>query len=70
MGSIHRHYSGKETGLVSLNDFIEGETFAVEAVEGGKKQMVIVEARDRKLSPHIEIINDTGKILAWHVFYL
>ena len=34
----------RETGLVSLNDFIEGETFAVEAVEGGKKQMVIVEA--------------------------
>ena len=54
----------RETGLVSLNDFIEGETFAVEAVEGGKKQMVIVEARDRKLSPHIEIINDNGKILA------
>ena len=54
----------RETGLVSLNDFIEGETFAVEAVEGGKKQMVIVEARDRKLSPHIEIINNSGKILA------
>ena len=54
----------RETGLVSLNDFIEGETFAVEAVEGGKKQMVIVEARDRKLSPHIEIINKNGKILA------
>ena len=64
MGSIHRHYLARETGLVSLNDFIEGETFAVEAVEGGKKQMVIVEARDRKLSPHIEIINDNGKILA------
>tara|TARA_B110000037_G_scaffold35071_1_gene42659 strand:+ start:2031 stop:6269 length:4239 start_codon:yes stop_codon:yes gene_type:complete len=54
----------RETGLVSLNDFIEGETYAVEAVEGGKKQMVVVEARDRKLSPHIEIINKNGKILA------
>ncbi|MFL2983464.1 MAG: DNA-directed RNA polymerase subunit beta' [Candidatus Neomarinimicrobiota bacterium] len=54
----------RETGLVSLSDFIEGETFAVEAVEGGKKQMVIVEARDRRLSPHIEIINKDGKILA------
>ena len=54
----------RETGIVSLNDFVEGETYAVEAVEGGKKQMVIVEARDRKLSPHIEIIDKGGKILA------
>jgi len=54
----------RETGFVSLKDFIEGETFAVEAVEGGKKQMVVVEARDRKLSPHIEIVDDTGKILS------
>ena len=54
----------RETGHVSLNDFIEGETFAVEAVEGGKKQMVIVEARDRRLSPHIEIVSKDGKILA------
>ena len=54
----------RETGVVSLNDFIEGETYAVEAVEGGKKQMVVVEARDRKLSPHIEITDKNGKILA------
>ena len=54
----------RETGVVSLNDFIEGETYAVEAVEGGKKQMVVVEARDRKLSPHIEITDKSGKILA------
>ena len=54
----------RETGYVALNDFIEGETYAVEAVEGGKKQMVVVEARDRKLSPHIEIIDKDGKILA------
>jgi len=54
----------RETGYVSLNDFIEGETYAVEAVEGGKKQMVVVEARDRKLSPHIEIVNKNGKILS------
>ena len=54
----------RETGLVSLNDFIEGETYAVEAVEGGKKQMVIVEARDRRLSPHIEIVDENGKILS------
>ena len=54
----------RETGVVSLKDFIEGETYAVESVEGGKKQMVVVEARDRKLSPHIEIVDKTDKILA------
>ena len=54
----------RETGFISLHDFIEGETFSVEAVEGGKKQMVVVEARDRRLSPHIEIVNKEGKILA------
>ena len=54
----------RETGFVALSDFIEGETYAVEAVEGGKKQMVVVEARDRKLSPHIEIVDKDGKILA------
>ena len=54
----------RETGYVALNDFVEGETFAVEAVEGGKKQMVVVEARDRKMSPHIEIVDKNGKILA------
>jgi DNA-directed RNA polymerase subunit beta' len=54
----------RETGLVSLKDFIEGDTYAVESVEGGKKQMVVVEARDRKLSPHIEIVDKRGKILA------
>ena len=54
----------RETGFVSTKDFVEGETFSVEAVEGGKKQMVIIEARDRKLSPHIEIVDKTGKILA------
>ncbi len=54
----------RETGLVALHDFIEGETYAVESVEGGKKQMVVVEARDRKLSPHIEIVDKNNKILA------
>ena len=54
----------RETGTVILKDFIEGETYAVEAVEGGKKQMVVIEARDRKLSPHIEIVGKNGKIMA------
>ena len=54
----------RETGTVVLKDFIEGETYAVEAVEGGKKHMVVIEARDRKLSPHIEIVGKNGKIMA------
>ncbi len=54
----------RETGIVRLKDFIEGDTYSVEAVEGGKKQMVIREAKDRRLSPHIEIVNKEGKILA------
>ena len=36
----------RETGIVRLKDFIEGETFSVEAVETGKKQIVVIEARD------------------------
>ena len=35
----------------------------VEAVEGGK-QMVIVESKDRNLSPHVEIVDKDGAILA------
>jgi DNA-directed RNA polymerase subunit beta' len=53
-----------QTGKVKLRDFIEGETYQVEAVEGGKKQMVIIESRDRNLSPHIEITNDDDEIMA------
>ncbi|MEC8689711.1 MAG: DNA-directed RNA polymerase subunit beta', partial [Candidatus Neomarinimicrobiota bacterium] len=54
----------RQTGIVELKDFIENETYQVEAVEGGKKQMVIVESKDRNLSPHVEIIDKDGSILA------
>ena len=54
----------RDTGYVVLKDFIEGETYSVESVEGGKKQMVIIEARDRKLSPHVEIVGENGKVMA------
>ena len=39
----------RQTGIVELKDFIENETYQVESVEGGKKQMVIVESKDRNL---------------------
>jgi DNA-directed RNA polymerase subunit beta' len=54
----------RETGLVSLKDFVEGETYSVESVETGKKQIVVIEARDRKLSPHLEIVDKNGEIVA------
>ena len=42
MGSIHRYnFSKRDWKCVNMKDFIEGETYAVEAVEGGKKQMVV-----------------------------
>ena len=50
----------RETGIVKLKDFIEGETYSVESVETGKKQIVVIEARDRKLSPHLEIVDEKG----------
>jgi DNA-directed RNA polymerase subunit beta' len=54
----------RQTGIVRMNDFIEGETYQVEAVEGGKKQMVIIESKDRRLSPNVEIIDEEGNVLA------
>ena len=54
----------RQTGIISLKDFIEGDTYQVEAVESGKKQMVIIEAKDRSLSPRVEIIDPKGDILA------
>jgi DNA-directed RNA polymerase subunit beta' len=54
----------RETGIVRLKDFIEGETFSVESVETGKKQIVVIEARDRKLSPHLEIVDEKDEIVA------
>ena len=54
----------RETGIVRLKDFIEGETYSVESVETGKKQIVVIESRDRKLSPHLEIVDKKGEIVA------
>jgi len=45
----------RTSGKVRFEDMIEGETYIEEAVEGGKKMIVITESKDRNLSPHIEI---------------
>ena len=38
-----------------FKDMIKGETYVEEAVEGGKKMVLITESKDRNLSPHLEI---------------
>ena len=44
-------------------DFIDGETYSEEAVESGKKMIVITESKDRNLSPHIEIQDKNGDLI-------
>ena len=53
----------RRSGTVRFIDMIEGETYVEEAVEGGKKMIVIVESKNRNLSPHIEIIDDSGQAI-------
>ena len=45
----------RANGIVRFKDMIEGETYIEEAVEGGKKMMVITESKNRDLSPNIAI---------------
>ena len=52
-----------------MKDFIEGDTYQEEAVDGGKKQKVVTESKDRRLSPQIEIYSKKGDILSGELFY-
>jgi DNA-directed RNA polymerase subunit beta' len=45
----------RTAGTIHFKDMIEGETFIEEAVESGKKMIVITESKNRDLSPHIQI---------------
>ena len=47
-------------GKVIFKDMIKGETFVEEAVEGGKKMVLITESKNRNLSPHLEIQTKKG----------
>ena len=51
----------RQNGVVRFQDFISGETYIEEVVEGGKKMIVITESKNRNLSPHIEIENNKGE---------
>ncbi|MFC1618438.1 DNA-directed RNA polymerase subunit beta' [Candidatus Neomarinimicrobiota bacterium] len=53
----------RRSGTVRFIDMIDGDTYVEEAVEGGKKMAVIVESKNRNLSPHIEIIDDSGQAI-------
>jgi len=45
----------RTAGTIHFRDMIEGETYIEEAVESGKKMIVITESKNRDLSPHIHI---------------
>ena len=53
----------RRSGKVRFVDMFDGDTYVEEAVEGGKKMMVIVESKNRNLSPHIEITDKKGEII-------
>ena len=48
-------------GVIAYKDMIEGETYAEDAVDDGRKMVVITESKNRNLSPHIEIVSDKGE---------
>jgi DNA-directed RNA polymerase subunit beta' len=51
-------------GKVQYNDIVPEETFREELDEAtGRRQLVIIEDRDKKLHPRIEIVNSKGKKL-------
>tara|TARA_B100000315_G_scaffold230855_1_gene241660 strand:+ start:7038 stop:11309 length:4272 start_codon:yes stop_codon:yes gene_type:complete len=53
----------RKTGIIDFVDMLEGETFQVEAVESGKKQIVITESKDRRLAPHIDIVDKKEDVI-------
>ena len=53
----------RSDGYVLFKDFIDGETYSEEAIESGKKMIVITESKDRNLSPSIEISDKKGNVL-------
>ncbi|MFL3050075.1 MAG: DNA-directed RNA polymerase subunit beta' [Candidatus Neomarinimicrobiota bacterium] len=54
----------RHSGTVNFIDMVEGETYHEEAVEGGKKQLVTIEAKNRRLSPHLDILDNSGNTIA------
>ena len=53
----------RTNGLVRYKDFIKDETFVEEVVQDGKKMIVITEAKNRNLNPHLEIEDKKGNAI-------
>ena len=49
------------SGLVRFEEIISNVTFREEADEAGRKQRVVIESRDRKLTPKVNIVSKSGK---------
>jgi DNA-directed RNA polymerase subunit beta' len=54
-------------GHARFIDIIEDITFIEEIGEGGKRERTIIDARDRKLTPRIEIVDNDGNPLSKEV---
>ena len=50
----------RSAGTVRYKDMIDGETYVEEAIDDGRKMVVITESKNRNLSPHIEIETKKG----------
>jgi DNA-directed RNA polymerase subunit beta' len=54
-----------KTGSIGFADLVEGETYREVLDErSGIKNLVVVEHRERKLHPHLQILDEAGKRLA------
>lgn len=54
----------RHSGKIQFIDMVEGETYHEEAVEGGKKQLVTIEAKNRRMAPHLDIVDKDGNTVA------
>ena len=54
----------RHSGKIHFIDMVEGETYHEEAVEGGKKQLVTIEAKNRRMAPHLDIVDKDGNTVA------
>ncbi len=55
-------------GVVKFTDIIENITFREEVDEAtGQKQMVVIESKNKELSPHIQIVDEKGKKLGSYI---
>jgi len=54
-----------ESGTLELVDLVDGETTKMEVDERtGMSNVVVVEHRDKKLHPHLQVLDDSGRRLA------